>query len=261
MPRRVTQRRAIAAALRFLIFAAFCTSAAQAQEKKDLPRITALAPIRVTAGAQSTLKIRGVKLDAASAFRIPSLPGVKAELKEKKKADLPSGLEAKDVGDTQCEAIFALPADIPTGALAVEIVTPAGTSEPREIFVSAAVADVEEKEPNNGFAEAQSLEFGKTLSGRVKEDKDVDVFAVTASAAQSLSIEVMSARRSSMLDALISIFDEKRRLLRTLDDAESRDPVFTFTVPSAGRYFIVLQDAGDRGGAWHNYELLVKQAP
>src|SRR5688572_3799548 len=123
MARRVPHHRVITAALRLLLLAPLFTGAAQAQEKKDLPRITAIAPISVTAGAQTTLKIRGVKLDSASELRFPALPAVKAELKEKKKADLPTGLEAKDVGDTQCEATFAPPADVPTGPLAVEIVT------------------------------------------------------------------------------------------------------------------------------------------
>jgi hypothetical protein len=239
----------------------WAASSASALDSKDAPRITAIAPISVTPGAQVTLKIRGVKLDAATEARFPSRPELKVELKEKKKADLPNGLEAKDVGDTQCEATLTLPADLPAGPLAIEIVTPKGASEPREIAVSHGPIPIEEKEPNNGFAEAQSIELGKLISGRVKEDRDVDVFALQTDSSQALAIEITAARRSSLLDPLVSIFDEKRRLLRVIDDAETRDPVFTFAPPAAGKYFIVVQDAGDRGGAWHNYELLVKPQP
>lgn len=232
-----------------------------AQDKKDTPRITAIAPIGVTAGTEAKLKIRGVKLDAATEIRFPAHPALKAEVRDKKKADLPNGAEAKDVGDTQCEATIALSADLPAGPLAIEVVTSNGTSEPREIAVVGASARMEEKEPNNGFAEAQPVELGKIARGQVKEDRDVDVFAVNATENHTLTIEVTAARRSSMLDPIISIYDEKRRLLRVVDDSETRDPVVTFRAPAAGKYFIVLQDANDRGGTWHNYELVVKETP
>ena len=234
---------------------------ASAQEKKDAPRITAISPIRVTPGTSVTFKIRGVKLDSATELRFPSVAGLKAEVKEKKKADLPNGLEAKDVGDTQCEATLMLPADLPAGMLAVEVVTPGGTSEPREVSVGAAAALLEEKDPNNEFGEAQKLELAQVITGRVKEERDVDVFSVNLTAGQSVSVEVTAARCSSLLDPLLSIFDANRRLLRSVDDAATRDAALTFAPPQTGAYFIVLQDAGDRGGAWHNYELLVKAAP
>lgn len=235
--------------------------AVSAEEKKDAPRITGIAPIGVSPGTEAKLKIRGVKLDAATEVRFPAFPALKAEVKEKKKADLPNGAEAKDVGDTQCEALVKLPADLPLGTLSIEVVTPGGTTEPREIAVVDAGARVEEKEPNNGFAEAQSIEPGEVIRGSVKEDRDVDVFAFAATVERTVTIEVMAARRASMLDPLISIYDEQRRLLRVVDDAETRDAVLTFRAPKAGRYFIVLQDAGDRGGTWHNYELTVKENP
>jgi hypothetical protein len=213
----------------------------------------------VAPGSEVTLKIRGVKLDAASEIRFPAHPALKAEAKEKKKADLPNGVDGKDIGDTQCEATIKFPADLPIGALAIEVTTPTGTTEAREIAVVDQASRIEEKEPNNGFAEAQVLEAGKIARGQIKEDRDVDVFAVTAGAGQMLHVEITASRRASMLDALISIYDEKLRPLRVVDDSETRDPAFSFRAPAAGKYFIVLQDANDRGGAWHHYELVVKE--
>lgn len=257
MANRLTDCRRSVIVLAALVAVVATTTA---QDKKDVPRITAIAPMSVTAGSVANLVVRGLKLDSATEIRFPGWPALKAELKEKKKAALPNGLEAKDVGDTQFEASVTFPADLPLGTLAVEVVTPAGTTETREISVVEAATRVDEKEPNNGFTEAQIFELGKTVRGQVKEDRDVDVYAVNVSTGQALLIEVTASRRSSMLDPLISIFDEKRRLLRVVDDASSRDPVLTFAVPSAGKYFIVLQDAGDRGGTWHNYELAATQA-
>ena len=76
----------------------------------DLPRITAIAPFDLVSGIETTLRIRGVKLSNATEVRLPG--GIKAEIKEKKAADIPNGLDAKDVGDTQIEAKLTLPADM-----------------------------------------------------------------------------------------------------------------------------------------------------
>jgi hypothetical protein len=231
----------------------------RAEDKKDAPRIIGIAPMDVVAGQATTLKLRGVKLDAVTEVRFPAVPGLKAEVKEKKKADLPTGLEAKEVGDTQVEIAFTLPADFSGEVLAVQAVTPAGETEPREIAVVANGLLTEEHEPNNGFAEAQLLERGKPVRGAIKEERDVDVFAFEAKQNETISVEVLAARRSSMLDPLLTLFDEKRRILRVVDDTSGRDPVLTFTAATAGKFYVVLQDAGDRGGAWHTYEIRLKE--
>jgi hypothetical protein len=231
---------------------------AQAQEKKDEPRLTGLVPLEVSPGAEVTLKFRGLKLDTATEVRFPTQPALKAELKDKKKADLPTGLEAKDVGDTRCEATVKLPADLAPGVFAVELVTPTATIR-REIRVQAADALLEEKEPNNGFREAQPLDLGKTLRGQIREDKDVDVFVFEARAKQKFAIEVLAARALSMLDPVLTIYDEHGRILKSSDDNEGRDPKLTFQAPVDGKFMIAIQDAGDRGGTWHAYQLTVKE--
>src|SRR6185369_8145024 len=109
-----------------------------------------------------------------------------------------------EVGDTQCEAVAKLPADLPAGVLAVEVVTPGGVLA-REVRVAAADTLVEEKEPNNGFHEAQPIVLGKTLRGKIEAEKDVDVFAFTAAKDRRFKIAVLASRAGSMLDPLATV--------------------------------------------------------
>jgi hypothetical protein len=240
----------------FLVGLALC---ARAQDKKDAPRLTGAVPLEISPGADATLKFRGLKLDSATEIRFPSAAALKAELKDKKKADLPNGLEAKDVGDTQCEANIKLPADVPVGPFPVELVTPAG-SVVCELQVVFADTIAEEKEPNNGFREAQPLELGKTLRGKISEDKDVDVFSFQATKGQRLELNVRAARATSMLDPLVTLYDDAGRVLKMVDDTQGRDPVFIFEAPADGRYLAAIQDTGDRGSPWHAYQFTLKEA-
>jgi hypothetical protein len=240
-----------------LLFAAL-SAAPAADDKKDAPRLTGMVPLEVSPGTDVTLKFRGLKLDTVTEVRFPALPTVKVDMKEKKKADLPAGQEAKDVGDTQCEATAKLPAELPAGRLAVEVVTPAAVLA-RELRVVFADALAEEKEPNNGFREAQPLVPGKILRGKIEAEKDVDVFAFNAVKGQQVKIAVLASRTGSMLDPLATIYDDHGRTLLTVDDSDSRDPEFVFTAPADGRFLLVLQDSGDRGGPWHAYELTIEE--
>ena len=225
----------------------------------DLPRITAIAPFDLVPGKETSLRIRGVKLGNATEVRLPS--GLKAEIKEKKAADIPNGLDAKDVGDTQIEARLTIPADQPVGPLAISVVTPEGTTAPRELRVLDATSCVDEKEPNGGLREAQPIEMGKMLRGSIKEDKDVDVFRFNGKAGQRIVAEVFAARGASLLDSVLTLTNARGHLLASADDSAARDSQITLVLPGDGQYFLTVQDAHDRGGVWHCYELTVKETP
>ena len=230
-----------------------------AEEKKDeTPRVFALFPIQLTAGEKATLRLRGVKLKDATEVRVA--PEAQVTVKEKKDTGVPTGLEAKDVGDNEV-AIELTP---PEGCekLIVEIVTPGGVTKPREIAVFQKDALAVEKEPNNGFREAQPIELGKPLRGKIDADKDVDVFRFDAHAGKPLTARVIAAAAGSLLDPIISLFDTAGHLLATADDIPGhRDPVLTFMPKTDGPLCLVVNDAHDRGGPWHEYRLEVSQQP
>ena len=246
---------------RWLIAGAFFAGVFVHAEDKtpDLPRITAIAPFDLIPGVEATLKIRGVKLSNATEVRLPG--GLKAEIKEKKAADIPNGLDAKDVGDTQIEVKFTIPADQPVGPLGISVVTPEGTTAPRELRVLDAATCVDEKELNGGLREAQPIEIGKTLRGSIKEDKDVDVYRFDGKAGQRIFAEVFAPRGASLLDSVLTLVDARGHVLASADDGDTRDSQITLALPGDGPYFLTVQDAHDCGGAWHCYELTVRQAP
>lgn len=228
-----------------------------AEDKKDAPRVVAIAPLEIVPGVNGALRIRGVRLKDASEVRF-SDSAVTAEMKEKKAADIPNGLDAKDVGDTQIEVALTVPADLPPGKIAFVVMTPDGPAT-GSLLVRAATL-VEEKEPNNGFAESQPIALGSTVRGSVKEDKDVDVCRFDGHAKQIVIAEVAANCCGSLLDAVLTLFDARGHILATCDDvAGSHDPQLRIELPADGAYFLALNDAHDRGGAWHNYELTVKE--
>jgi hypothetical protein len=185
---------------------------------------------------------------------------VKIELKEKKAAEAPpKGLEVKDVGDSIVTAEITAPATLALGHVSVTIVTADGTAT-GEIRVASAAGMIEEKEPNNGFRDAQRIELGQTIRGGINADLDVDTFQFAGHAGQKVRASVLAARAGSMLDGVLTLYDERGHILFTNDDAESRDPVLAVTLPADGKYFLVLTDAHDRGGEFHRYELTFEEA-
>lgn len=243
---------------RWILLVVLAASAwADDKEKKDEPKVMAVAPLEVVAGTTIKLKVRGLKLTDATEVR---LGGVVGAIKEKKSADVPTGLEAKEIGDSQLEVEVNVPAEA-SGKLRCEVTTPAGLAlgggETRVVKADEMVA---EKEPNAGFRDAQTIAPGKLLCGRIQEDKDVDVFRLNARKGQQFAVEVQAAQIGSLLDPTVSIFDRDGRLLAIDDDDAGRDVKTTITAPNDGPILIVVSDAHDRGGPWHGYELLVKEA-
>src|SRR5262249_33560362 len=157
-------------------------------------------------------------LDTATEVSFTSTPAIAALIKEKKKADLPNGLEAKDIGDTQVEATLTVPAELGPGTVIFKVVTPAGVTASPDLRVVAKESTVEEKEPNNGFHNAQSLELGKTVRGVIQADKDVDVFQFDGCVGQHLVAEVRASRLGSLLDSVLTLFDAHGNLITSNDD-------------------------------------------
>ena len=239
------------------IAAAFllCAFVAGAQEKKnESPRVLAISPLRATLGETQTLRLRGMKLKDVTEVRCtPQLP---VTVKEKKDAAPPNGLEAKDVGDQELAVEVNIPADFSGTKIALEVVTPTGTTSPQEIAVVAKDFAVREKEPTNGFREAQSWDAVKPMAGKIDGDKDVDVFRIPGTAGKSMAFRITAASGGSLLDPVLAIFDADGRMLGSDDDnAGGRDAKLTLTPKTDGPLFLVVTDAHDRGGAWHEYSL------
>ena len=186
--------------LQGIVFAAAIITVAAplfAQEKAPGgPRITAIVPLEVVPGTIATLRLRGIKLSETSALEFldaPSQPAV--EIKEKKKADMPNGLDAKEIGDTQVEIKLTIPADWEPGTVRFRLVAGSESTAPCKLHVAEAALLVEEKEPNGSFREAQPIDFGRIVRGVIKEDKDVDVFKFTGRANKRIWAQIVLPAR------------------------------------------------------------------
>ncbi len=226
--------------------------------KPEAARVTAMEPAALIIGSKEAFKLRGFALKGASALKFPSAEGAVCEIKEAKDAAQAKGLENKTVGDTQLDAEVTLPAGLSNGAMDYVVVSPAGEATGK-IMVLASDAVIDEKEPNNGFREAQSLSYGQYARASIQSEKDVDVFGFSAHANQRYKVTVTSGG-PLLADLEINVYGERGQWLAAADDGESRDPATTFNTKSGGMIFLCVSSAHDLGGQWHGYLLTVEEA-
>ncbi len=226
-------------------------------EKKAEPRVTVVIPLGAAPGQTSQLTVRGFQLDSASALRFQT---VKAAVKivSKGKAPVPDKNPEK-VGDTQLVVEVSLPADVPDGPLPFTVVTPAGQTKPHALLIETKLPVIGEKEPNEGFRQAQPIQVPQVVEGAIERPRDVDVFRIEGKAGQRLRLEVLAARYGSALDSLLTLYDADGREVARNDDADgSLDSRIEVRLPRDGTYYIGLIDAHDTGSPVHVYRLVVK---
>lgn len=224
------------------------------------PRVFGVDPLSLVPGSAIVLKLRGLQLDSAAVrFADGTTNGVTATLKESKKAEIPAGLEVKEVGDTRLDVSLVVPSGLPPGEVEFRVANTAGETSPFRLRVFPSARIVDEIEPNDGFRETQAIEPGRIVRGHIQTAKDVDVYRWTGRAGARYRIELFAARGGSLLDGLATVHDIRGRILAMNDDALGRDPRIEFDCPVDGSYCVSVSDAHDRGGEWHGYELTVDE--
>jgi Bacterial pre-peptidase C-terminal domain len=227
-------------------------------EKKDEPRVVVAVPLGVAPGATTKVTLRGVKLDTATAVRCTS-DGVTVKLLNKGKAAVPNQQEPAKVGDTQAEVEVTLPPGFSGNTVSLIVTIPAGETEPHNLLVESTLPVIAEKEPNNGFRQAQPIQVPQVVDGQIAQAQDVDVFRFEGKAGQRVVCEVLAARHGSALDSLLTLYDADGRQVASNDDAAgSSDSLLEVALPRDGVYFLCLQDAHDQGGPAHVYRLVVR---
>ncbi len=270
IPALPTRRRFAPPALLLLALCLALPAAAQDKDKKEKkeekkpepPAAIYAWPLAISPGA-STTKLRGLRLDSAKSVRIDNAPpGAEVKIKSKGKAEVPDKQEPARIGDTQIELEFKLPPDIKAAELGLIIESDAGASAVHRISILPADKLLMEKEPNEGFKQAQSIAAGQRLQGLIRQSQDVDVYRLTGKAGGKLSARVLAAERGSALDAQLTLYDSAGRILAWADDnAKNADPSLQFTLPADGEYHLAIIDAHDRGGPAHVYLLELDVKP
>jgi hypothetical protein len=140
------------------------------------------------------------------------------------------------------------------------VVTPDGDTKPHQLLVEAALPVVAEKEPNEGFKQAQEIQLPVVIEGMIERPKDVDVFRFTGKKGQKVTAEVLAHRYGSPLDAMLTLYNAAGQQVAFNDDLapDTRDARLEVALPAHGEYYLVLIDAHDSGGPAYAYRLVVK---
>lgn len=243
-------------AFRYLVLfllAAGAVAPATGQGKKKaepkMSRVVVALPLGVAPGKETKVALRGFGLDQATDVVIDGGKGT-AKIVGKGKAGIPDK-NPEQVGDTQVEVLVTL-----EERASLTVVLPEGKTPPHEILVAAALP---EKEPNDGFRQAQSIALPALIEGRIERPRDVDVFRIEGRAGQKLRAEVLAARHGSPLDAILTLYGAQGNEFATADGANKlRDAVLEATLPADGVYYLSLIDAHDAGSPIHAYRLRIE---
>ena len=233
---------------------ALVTGQPKLPEPKNGPQVLVAVPLGMAPGGNGKLTLRGLRLESVSAVRLLGSKGT-VKLLRKGKVAVPNMQKPEKVGDSELQIDLSLPADLAEGSVAVEVVTPTGTAT-HQLLVARGV--ITEKEPNDGYRQAQALTLPARVDGVISAPQDVDVFRFTGKAGQKIVAEVLAARHGSPLDGLLTLVDDRGAILASNDDAEGADPKIDFTLPRDGVYYLSLIDALDQGGPSFVYRLLVR---
>lgn len=150
--------------------------------------------------------------------------------------------------------------------------SPAGSSNP--VLLLPARGPVVVDGPDDDRAEnAVKVPLPCTIAGRIDKKRDEDWFAFTAKKGQKIDVEVLSDRLGAPHDLYVQIRDGKNKVLLERDDdpdsltnsfyASTTDPpVFRFTAPADGNYFLVVRsrDAMVGYGIRYGYVVHLGQA-
>ena len=245
-----------------ILVLAFSASAQEKKEKKEPPpKLLYSMPLVAKPGAKQKLTLRGKGLAAVKEVKVAGAEGVLVKVLGAKTVGVPNNYPAERIGDSEVEIELELPKDAKPGAVKVTAVGSGGESNAYGLLIRDALTVIEDKEPNDGFNQAQVLSLPIAVEGTIRGERDVDVFRIEGKKGDKVRVEVLASRFGSPLDALITLHDSRRAILASADDiagATHSDPELVLTLPSDGTYFISLIDAHDLGGANFGYRLVVR---
>jgi hypothetical protein len=112
-----------------------------------------------------------------------------------------------------------------------------------------------EKEPNNQFTEAHLIESSVTLNGRLQMPDDVDIYAFDLKKGQYLHFRPFCRRLGSPSFLLLSLQDEKGRVLASAGEGNSVEEPLRHVAPADGRVFLRVSELAGRGTPAYYYSI------
>lgn len=228
-------------------------------KKEPAPKVLYAVPLVAKPGEKQKLTLRGKGLTTVKEVKVSGSNDTKVKVIAGKMAAVPNNYPADRIGDSEVEIELDLAKGVEPGKVKLTAVGPGGDSNEYTLLVRDETPVVAEKEPNDGFDQAQVIPVPSAVEGTIKGERDTDVFQFTGKAGDKVRIEVQAARWGSPVDAMLVLYDAGRRVIDSADDTDGTpDPILVVTLPKAGTYFITVIDAHDLGGANFGYRLVVR---
>ena len=233
------------------------------QPKKDSkgtpPQIILAMPMAIETGKTTKITLRGLSIDDVTEIRLHEPKSSGKIIGKSKKIPVPANTNPAQIGDSEIEIEVTLPQEVPGGVVPFSIIGPGGESKSHQLIVKDGTPIVAEKEPNDGFKQAQPILIPCIVEGSIRQPQDVDVFRFEGKKGEQLVFELQANRFGSPADGVLTLFDDAGRVIGSADDSPgSIDPILNVTLPRDGIYYLSLIDAHDQGGSIFLYRLVVR---
>jgi hypothetical protein len=118
-----------------------------------------------------------------------------------------------------------------------------------------------EQEPNNTTEQANRIELGHDINGRLEQPGDVDRFIFTAKKDQTVSFFGITRQQGSPTDLNFKILNKDGGQLAVAEDSGTNEGSVSFKFPADGDYVLFVEDLNHRGGSEHAYRIVVTMSP
>ena len=118
-----------------------------------------------------------------------------------------------------------------------------------------------EQEPNNLPEQANRVELGHDLNGRLEQPGDVDRFVFAAKKDQTATFFGVTRQQGSPTDLNFKILNKDGGQLAAAEDSGTNEGQLTYKFPADGDYVLHVEDLNQRGGSEHAYRIAVTMAP
>jgi hypothetical protein len=217
---------------------ALILAAIPAHAQRGYPQIETVFPGAVTRGTTTEVLVTG-----HFSFRDPvrvvfDQQGISASIAGSKQLPEAKGYRKTGFPRDGVSLKVTVAEDALPGIRPFRIVTRGSLSTAAYLLVTGAPS-VNETEPNNTIAQAQSIEIPQTVNGLLDEDADTDVYKFHARAGEQVSFVVHAARLQkpvpyltelkSYSDITLSLRDGQNHELAVADDWLGEDPQLFYT--------------------------------
>lgn len=165
------------------------------------------------------------------------------------------------IGTAPAEAVaVVVPSDPALTWLPVSMKRPSGASSG---FSQVAVVDRPqflEQEPNTKPEEANRVDLGQDINGRLDARGDLDRFVFTGKKDQTIVFTGITRQQGSPADLNLKLLNKDGGQIAAVDDTGTSEGVLVAKIPADGDYTLVVDDLAKRGGPNYAYRVAITPA-